>query len=45
MAKDFETMEDSNHSSNPSIHEVSQPSRRTVLQGGALGAVAALLAP
>ena len=42
MAKDFETMEDSNRSSNPSIHDVSSPSRRMLLQGGALGAVAAL---
>ena len=41
MAKDFETMEDSNRSSNPSIHDVSDPARRTVLLGG----VAALLAP
>jgi uncharacterized protein len=29
MAKDFSTMEDSNRSSNPSIHEVSDPARRT----------------
>lgn len=34
MAKDFETMEDSNRSSNPSIHEVSDPSRRLVLRLG-----------
>jgi uncharacterized protein len=45
MAKDFSTMEDSNSSSNPSIHSVSQPSRRTVLQGGAGVAASALLAP
>jgi secreted PhoX family phosphatase len=45
MAKDFSTMEDSNRSSNANIHEVSLPSRRTVLRGG-LGAVASkLLAP
>ena len=45
MAKDFEKMEDSNRSHNPSIHDVSAPSRRTVLRGG-LGAVASgLLAP
>ena len=44
MAKDFETLEDSNRSSNPSIHEVSLPSRRLLLQGGAMGAGAALLA-
>ena len=39
MAKDFSLMEDSNRSSNPSIHEVSPLSRRTVLRGG-LGALA-----
>jgi len=31
MAKDFDSMEDSNRSPNPSIHEVSDPSRRVVL--------------
>ena len=37
MAKDFSTMENSNRSSNPSIHEVSDPKRRVLLQaGGAL---------
>jgi secreted PhoX family phosphatase len=40
MAKDFETMEDSNRSGNPSIHEISDPARRVWLQGG-LGALAA----
>jgi secreted PhoX family phosphatase len=45
MAKDFDTMEDSNRSSNPSIHEVSDPARRTVLRGGAAAAVAALFGP
>jgi secreted PhoX family phosphatase len=39
MAKDFSTMEDSNCSSNPSIHDISLPSRRTVLRGS-LGALA-----
>ena len=39
MAKDFSLMEDSNRSSNPSIHEVSPLSRRTVLRAG-LGALA-----
>lgn len=34
MAKDFSEMEDSNRSANPSIHEVSDPARRLVLQGG-----------
>ena len=32
MAKDFTGMEDSNGSSNPDIHQVSDPSRRTVLR-------------
>ncbi len=45
MAKDFNTMESSNCSSNPNIHSVSQPSRRTVLHAGAGVAVSALLAP
>ncbi len=34
MAKDFSRMEDSNRSSNPSIHEVSDPARRVVLRLG-----------
>ncbi len=42
MAKDFSTMEDSNRSSNPSIHELSDPERRTLLRGSA---AAAFLAP
>jgi secreted PhoX family phosphatase len=45
MAKDFSTMEDSNRSSNPSIHEISDPSRRTLLRGGLGAAVSGLLAP
>jgi secreted PhoX family phosphatase len=45
MAKDFSTMEDSNRSSNPSIHEVSDPSRRTLLRGGLGATVSGLLAP
>ncbi len=45
MAKDFSRMEDSNRSSNPSIHEVSLPSRRTILRGGLGGALAGVLAP
>jgi len=45
MAKDFDTLENSNHSSNPSIHDVSAPSRRVVLRGGAAAAVGGLLAP
>ena len=41
MAKDFSQMEDSNRSSNPSIHDVLQdPVRRTVLVG--LGALAGI---
>ena len=44
MAKDFAAMEDSNRSSNPSIHDVSDPARRTVLRLGAAGALAPLLA-
>ena len=45
MAKDFSTMEDSNRSANPSIHEISDPSRRTVLRGGLGVAASTLLAP
>eukprot|EP01034_Spumella_vulgaris_P005310 gene5310-6777_t len=45
MAKDFSLMEDSNTSSNPSIHDISDPARRTLLRGG-LGALAgSFLAP
>ena len=45
MSKDFSQMEDSNRSSNLSIHDVSDPSRRLVLRGG-LGALAgSFLAP
>ena len=42
MAKDFDTMEDSNRSSNPSIHDVSDPARRQWLRlgGTALGMAA-----
>jgi hypothetical protein len=45
MAKDFSRMEDSNRSVNPSIHEVSDPTRRLVMRGGVGAAVAGLLAP
>jgi hypothetical protein len=45
MAKDFESMEDSNRSSNASIHDVSDPTRRIVLRGGLGAAVGGLLAP
>ncbi len=34
MAKDFSQMEDSNTSSNPTIHQVSDPARRMMLRGG-----------
>ncbi len=37
MAKDFDLMEDSNTSANPSIHDISDPARRVVLRGGAAG--------
>ncbi|WP_396270147.1 PhoX family protein [Ideonella sp.] len=36
-------MEDSNRSSNPSIHEISEPSRRIVLQGSMMVALAPVL--
>ena len=45
MAKDFSTMEDSNRSSNRSIHDVSEPSRRQILRGGLGAAAGGLLAP
>jgi secreted PhoX family phosphatase len=45
VAKDFSMMEDSNRSANPSIHEVSDPQRRRLLQGSLAGAVTSLLAP
>jgi uncharacterized protein len=44
MPKDFATMEDSNRSANPSIHEVSDPARRTLLLGGAGAVLGGLLA-
>jgi len=44
MAKDFSPMEDSNRSSNPSIHDVSDPKRRLLLQGGVGLSLAGLLA-
>ena len=45
MAPDFDSMEDSNRSSNPSIHDVSDPARRVVLRAGATASLLALLAP
>jgi len=45
MAKNFDTMEDSNRSANPSIHDLSDPARRTLLRGGLGLAASALYAP
>ncbi len=45
MAKDFGTMEDSNRSGNPSIHDVSDPARRVWLKGGTGALAMGLLAP
>ena len=45
MAKDFGTMEDSNRSANPSIHDVSDPARRIVVQGGLGVALRGLFTP
>jgi hypothetical protein len=45
MAKDFDSMEDSNRSPNPSIHEVSEPRRRVWLRGGLGAAAAGLFMP
>jgi secreted PhoX family phosphatase len=44
-AKDFEAMEDSNRSTNPSIHDLSDPARRVVLRGSLGAAISALYAP
>jgi len=45
MAKDFSLMEFSNSSTNPSIHDLSSPSRRVILRGGLGATIAGLLAP
>ena len=45
MAKDYLQLEDSNRSSNLSIHDVSDPARRQVLRGGGAALVGQLLAP
>jgi len=45
MAKDFATMEDSNRSSNPSIHQVSDPARRVLLRAGLGSLASGFLAP
>ncbi len=45
MAKDFGTMEDSNRSANPSIHEMSDPARRLWVHGGLAALAGSVLAP
>ena len=45
MPKDYAAMEDSNRTSNPTIHELSDPVRRTLLRGGFGAAATGLLAP
>ncbi|OYU66045.1 MAG: Tat pathway signal protein, partial [Burkholderiales bacterium PBB5] len=45
MAKEFESMEDSNRSGNASVHEVSDPARRQWLQGGLGAAMASAFGP
>ena len=45
MAKDFETMESSNTSANPNIHQVSDPARRVWVQGGLTALAASVFGP
>ncbi|HEV7914684.1 MAG TPA: alkaline phosphatase PhoX, partial [Albitalea sp.] len=45
MAKDFSSMEDSNRSTNPDIHSLSDPSRRIFVRGGLATAMTGLFAP
>ena len=45
MAKDFDTMEDSNRSANADIHSVSDPARRVWLHGGLAALAGSALAP
>ncbi len=45
MSKDFDTMELSNGSLNPSIHDVSDPARRLWVQGGLAALAAGVLGP
>jgi len=45
MAKDFDSMEDSNPSANVSVHAVSDPARRVWLRGGLGTALAAAFGP
>ncbi|WP_418317452.1 PhoX family protein [Piscinibacter sakaiensis] len=43
MAKDFSSLEDSNRSPNPNIHQLTDPARRTWLSGGLSALLAGLL--
>ena len=45
MAKDFGSMENSNRSANPSIHELSDPARRVWVRGGLAALAGAVLPP
>lgn len=45
MPKDFDDLEDSNRSSNPSIHALSDPGRRVFVRAGMAAAVAGVFAP
>ena len=45
MAKDHSTMEDSNPSSNPDIHQLSDPARRVFMRGGLGAMTVSLFAP
>jgi hypothetical protein len=45
MAKHTSPMEDSNRSSNPSIHDLSDPGRRQVIAGGMAAVLARVFAP
>lgn len=45
MAKDFDTMEDSNRSANPTIHDIILLNRRRLLHGAAAASLTSLMAP
>ena len=45
MAKDFDRMEDSNRSANPTIHEIIQLNRRHLLRSTAAVSLYSLMAP
>ena len=45
MPQDFSTLCDDNRSTNPSIHEISEPARRTLLQGSLGLVLGGVLAP